>query len=207
LLLLGVIFFTATSSYAQEKAPGKHSVIMANFKLPKTLGNKSFKGLMSGLANIDLVYQYNLANGIGFGTGFTYSYYELNGSAFQGTVIGQMEGYNPFLKIAKRKEITENSYVELSVSGGYNVLNTSGNQCSDVFKQEAFNLTPQLGFYMVSSEFLSFGIVVSYNYFAAEFSPANICMTSFPGIDPGHSIGNSHVFSVGFGFSTYLPTK
>jgi hypothetical protein len=199
--------FFSISSFSQEKAPGEHAVIMANFKLPKTLGNKSFKGLMSGLANIDLIYQYNLANGIGVGAGFSYSYYELNGSIFQGSVVGQMEGYNPFLKIAKRKEMNENSYVELSVSGGYNVLNTSGNQCSDVFKQEAFNLTPQLGFYLLSSEFLSFGIVVSYNYFDAEFSPANICMSSFPGIDPANSIGNSHVFSVGFGFSTYLPTK
>ena len=160
------------SSFSQEKAPGEHSVIMANFKLPKTLGNKSFKGLMSGLATIDLIYQYNLANGIGFGTGFSYSYYELNGSVFQGSVLGQMEGYNPFLKIAKRKEMNENSYVELSVSGGYNVLNTTGNQCSDVFRQEAFNLTPQLGFYMVSSEFLSFGIVVSYNYFDCGIFPS-----------------------------------
>ena len=195
------------SSFSQEKAPGEHAVIMANFKLPKTLGNKSFKGLMSGLANIDLIYQYNLANGIGFGTGFSYSYYELNGSVFQGSVLGQMEAYNPFLKISQRKEMNENSYVELSLSGGYNVLNTTGNQCSGIFRQEAFNVAPQLGFYMVSSEFLSFGIVVSYNYFAAEFSPANICMTSFPGIDPANSVGNSHVFSVGFGFSTYLPTK
>ena len=81
---------------------------MANFKLPKTLGNKSFKGLMSGLANIDLIYQYNLANGIGFGTGFSYSYYELNGSVFQGSVLGQMEAYNPFLKISQRKEMNEN---------------------------------------------------------------------------------------------------
>ena len=201
------IFFSSASIYSQEKAPGEHAVIMSNFKLPKTLGNNSFKGLMSGLANIDLIYQYNLANGIGFGLGFSYSYYELNGSAFQGSVVGQMEGYNPFLKISKRKEMNENSYVELSVSGGYNMLNTSGNQCSGIFKQEAFNVAPQLGFYMVSSEFLSFGIVVSYNYFDAEFSPANICMTSFPGIDPANSIGNSHVFSIGFGFSTYLPTK
>ena len=201
------IFFSSASIYSQEKVPGEHAVIMSNFKLPKTLGNNSFKGLMSGLANIDLIYQYNLANGIGFGLGFSYSYYELNGSAFQGSVVGQMEGYNPFLKISKRKEMNENSYVELSVSGGYNMLNTSGNQCSGIFKQEAFNVAPQLGFYMVSSEFLSFGIVVSYNYFDAEFSPANICMTSFPGIDPANSIGNSHVFSIGFGFSTYLPTK
>ena len=194
-------------SFSQEKAPGEHSLIMANIKKKKTLGNKSFKGLMSGLATIDLVYQYNLANGIGFGTGFSYSYYELNGSVFQSSVLGQMEAYNPFLKISKRTEMNESSYFELSLSGGYNVLNTSGNQCSGIFKQEAFNLSPQLGFYLVSSEFLSFGIVVSYNYFAAEFSPANICMTSFPGIDPANSVGNSHVFSVGFGFSTYLPTK
>ena len=199
--------FFSMSSFSQEKDPGKHAVIMANFKLPKTLGNKSFKGLMSGLATVDLIYQYNLANGIGFGTGFSYSYYELNGSAFQGSVVGQMEGYNPFLKISQRKEINENTFVELSINAGYNFLSTSSNQCSGIFKQEAFNLTPQLGFYMVSSEFLSFGIVVSYNYFDAEFSPANICMTSFPGIDPANSVGNSHVFSVGFGFSTYLLTK
>ena len=96
------------SSFSQEKAPGEHAVIMANFKLPKTLGNKSFKGLMSGLATIDLIYQYNLANGIGFGTGFSYSYYELNGSVFQGSVLGQMEVYNPFLKISQRKEMNEN---------------------------------------------------------------------------------------------------
>ena len=89
---------------------------------------------MSGLANIDLIYQYNLANGAGLGVGFSYSYYELNGSVFQGAVVGQMEGYNPFLKIAKRKGMNENSYIELSISGGYSVLNTSGNQCSDVFK-------------------------------------------------------------------------
>lgn len=204
---MGVLCFAFISSSAQEKVPGEHSVIMFNFKLPKTIGNKSFKGLMSGLANIDLTYQYNLENGFGFGAGFSYSYYDLNGSAFQGSVTGQMEGYNPFLKIAKRKEINEKVYLELSISGGYNVLNTNSNQCSDVFRQDAFNIAPQLGFYMISSEFLSFGVVVSYNYFDAEFSPSNICMTSFPGIDPASSIGNSQVFSVGFGFSTYLPTK
>lgn len=205
--MVGFLCFLSVSSFSQEKVPGKHSVIMFNFKLPKTLGNESFKGLMSGLANIDILYQYNLENGIGFGAGFTYSYYELNGSAFQGNVTGQLEGYNPFMKIAKRKEVSERSFIELSVSGGYNVLNTISNQCSAIFKQEAFNIMPQIGFYMISSEFLSFGIMVSYNYFGAEFSPANICMTSFPGIDPSSSIGNSQVFSVGFGFSTYLPTK
>jgi len=205
--MVGVLCLLTFSSFGQEKTPGEHSVIMFNFKLPKTIANKSYKGLMSGLANIDATYQYNLENGFGFGTGFMYSYYELNGSAFQGSVTGKMEGYNPFIKLSKRKDVNEKSFIELSVSGGYNILNTSSNQCSDIYKQNAFNIMPQLGFYMVSSDFLSFGLIVSYNYFGAEFSPANICMTSFPGIDPGSSIGNSQVFSVGFGFSTYLPTK
>ena len=187
--------------------PGKHSVVSFNFKLPKILGNKAFKGVMSGLANIDLSYQYNLENGIGVGGGFTYSYYELEGSAFQGSVTGQLEGYSPFVKLLKRKMLNEKSYIELSINGGYSFLNTLSNQCEDIYKQQAFNITPQVGYYIVSSEFLSFGIVVSYNYFNSEFSPSNICMSSFPGFNPDSSIGDSHVFAVGFGFSTYLPTK
>lgn len=200
--LLGSIVISS-----QEKVPGKHSVVMFDFKLPKSLANKSFKGLMSGLVNLDVCYQYNLENGLGFGAGFKYSYFELEGTAFQGVVTGQLEGYNPFFKLSKRKILNEKTYLEFSVNGGYNFLNTKSNQCLDVFKQSGGNIMPQIGYYMVSSEFLSFGIVVSYNYLWSGFSPANICMTSFPGFDPSSSIGDTQVFAVGFGFSTYLPSK
>ena len=106
-----------------------------------------------------------------------------------------------------RKTLTEKTYLEISVISGYNFLNTKSNQCTSVYKQEAMNLMPQISYYLISSEFLSFGIILSYNYIWSEFTPANICMDSFPGVAPSNSIGNSQVFGVGFGFSTRFPAK
>ena len=206
LILIGIISLSY-DSYAQPKGKPKHSVIMMDFKLPSPVRNKSFRGVMNGLANVDFVYQYNLPSELGFGAGFMYSYYQVNGNVFQYSMVGKMEGLNPFVKLAKRSELNENMYVEYSLRTGYNIIYSSSNQMHNKYIQKAINVQPGIGFYMKSSDLLSFGLVISYNIIGNQFTPANLGVPYFPGVSNDYNQGVSQIFAIGFGFSTYLPDR
>ncbi len=181
---------------------------MMDFKLPTPLRNRSFKSLMTGLANVDLSYQYQLDNGVCLGGGFKYGYFDVVSPAFTNTkVTGRMEFFNPFVKVAKRNVVNEKAFFEMALNVGYNQIYTKSNQCVDPYVQNGINIEPQLGVYMWSTEYLAFGLIVSYNFIDFEFTPDNLCLDYFPGQTAQSSVGKTQVFGVGFGFFTYIPKK
>lgn len=182
-------------------------MILMDFKLPSPLANKSFRSVMTGLADLDLLYQHKLDHGLGLGVGFNYFYFDVNSNAFQFNVVGKMEGFNPYIKLAKRNKLGENAFFEYSINSGYLKVFSSSNQGPGSYAQEGYNVRPQLGIYLKSGDLVSFGLIASYNYMNFEFTPDNLSLDNFPGNTAENSVGNTQFFSVGFGFSTYIPDK
>ena len=178
-----------------------------NFKLPKTILNPSFKNMIFGVANIDAQLQYEFFDKLEIGVGYKYGYYDVNSLAFQTKVDGQMENHNPFLKIGINNELNERIFMNLSIKGGYNYGFTKINTCNENYLQNSFRLEPEFSIWMYSTENLAFGLLVSYNFWFSEFTPANFCMTNFPGMNPSNSKGIYQVFCAGFGFYTHFPQK
>ena len=178
-----------------------------NFKLPKTILNHSFKNMILGVGNIDAQFQYEFFQKIELGLGYKYGYYDVNSLAFQTKVDGKMENHNPFLKIGYNNRIKDNIFMNFSLKGGYNFSCTNINTCNENYLQKSFRIEPEFSVWMYSNENLAFGLLFSYNFWFAEFTPNNFCMSNFPGMNASNSEGVYQVFCAGFGFYTHFPQK
>ena len=201
------LFFVSIPVFSQEKKVLDQLTFSMNFKLPKTILNPSFKNMIFGVANIDAQLQYEFFDKLEIGIGYKYGYYDVNSLAFQTKVDGQMENHNPFLKIGINNVLNERIFMNLSIKGGYNYGFTKINTCNENYLQNSFRLEPEFSIWMYSTENLAFGLLVSYNFWFSEFTPANFCMTNFPGMNPSNSKGIYQVFCAGFGFYTHFPQK
>jgi hypothetical protein len=74
-------------------------------------------------------------------------------------------------------------------------------------KKSGVSIKPDLTLFIRSSEYLSFGIVFSYQFLLSEFGPSNLCLSDFDGSFATDYIGPSHLFSIGFGFKANIPPK
>lgn len=188
-----------------------HSVIKGDFKLPTPIANRAFRGILNGIADMDLSYNYRLLNNLAFGAGFKYGFWDIDVNSFPSDkVTGKMSILNPFGSVSYVMQQNRQFFIEAGIKVGYNLMNTSGtyNVNSFDFDQTGINFEPKIGLYLQTpSELLSFGLTVNYNYIGAGFSERNLEVDKIPGIDAGVSKGSSQYFSVGFGFYTFLPNK
>ncbi len=199
--------FLVLASYSQEnKFLDKFSVGM-NFKLPKTVQNTTFRKTIYGVGDLEAHFQYKIIPNIEMSIGYKYGYYDVNSLAFQANIDGQMETHTPFLKLAYVNTISDRIFFDVGVKGGYNFSYTNTTNCSTTYNQNAYRIEPELGLYMLSSDLLSFGLILSYNFWFSEFGPEHFCMSSISGMNALESVGFSQTLCVGFGFKTYFPTK
>ncbi len=201
---MGIYF----NSFSQEEGKPTPHGIKLDFKLPTAISNKSFKGVMSGIADIDLAYQYKFKNnGLILSSGVKYGYWTVESSIFSGNVTtGKMDVLQPFLSFGYRSVLNDKMFFEYEFKTGYGWLFTHSNNCSDPFRQENIALEPKISFYYKSSELLYFGVSANYNVINSKFSPNNLCLTNFPGIPLDASGGIYQYFSIGFGFYAIIPS-
>lgn len=206
--------YTSGSKKKKRSNGGKelrHSVIKADFKLPTPIANKAFRSILNGVTDMDLSYNYRLANNFAFGAGCKYGFWDIDVNSFPSNkVTGKMKIINPFVSVSKVFQQNRQFFIETEFKVGYNTMSTTGSFNSNSFNynQTGINLEPKVGFYLQTpSELLSFGLTVNYNYIGAGFSEKNLEVNKVPGIEAGTSSNNSQYFSVGFGFYTFLPNK
>ena len=206
-LLYVLIVFSLGALQAQEnKFLDKFSFGM-NFKLPKTIENTTFRKTIYGVGDLEAHFQYKIIPSIEFSLGYKYGYYDVNSLAFQSSIDGQMETHTPFLKLAYVKEISDKLFFDIGIKAGYNFSFTNTTNCRATFSEYAYRIEPEFGVYMFSTDLLSFGLIVSYNFWFAEFGPQHFCMNSISGMNASESVGVYQTFCAGFGFKTYFPSK
>jgi hypothetical protein len=217
LMIIGTASFgqyTSGSKKSKRNNGGKqphHSVIKGDFKLPTPISNKAFRGVLNGVTDMDLSYNYRLTSDFAFGVGFKYGFWDIDVNSFPSDkVTGKMTVLNPFISVSKIFKQNRQFFIETELKFGYNSMNTIGTYNVNTFdyNQTGINFEPKIGLYLQTpSELLAFGLTINYNYIGAGFSEQNLEVDKIPGIDAGTNNGNSQYFSVGFGFYTFLPNK
>lgn len=207
LIVICTILSVSTSFGQEEGTPTPHAIRM-DFKLPTALSNRSFKSVMSGLADIDLTYQYHLENiNLIFGGGVKYDFWNLESGVFTNDIVtGKLEVITPQLSIGYRSIIGEKAFIDYEILGGYANIITSSNKLAARYNQSGVIVTPKLSFYLKATNLLYFGASLNYAFMDATFTPDNVGLTSFPASDPKQNIGKYQYFSVGFGFHAIIPT-
>ena len=194
-------------SYSQEnKFLDKFSFGMS-FKLPKTIQNTIFRKTIYGVGDLDAQFNYKVIPNLEFSLGYKYGYYDVNSVAFQSNIDGQFETHLPFIKLSYINDVSDRIFIDFGVRSGYNFSATKTTNCSTNFLQNAFRVEPELGVYMLSTDLLSFGLVISYNLWFAEFTPQHFCMNSISGMNASESVGIYQTFCAGFSFKTYFPQR
>lgn len=203
-----ILFFLPLLTWGQEEGTPTPSSIKLDFKLPTALANKSFKGIMSGLADVDLGYHYHFENiHLLAGIGVKYGYWNLESANFPNDVVtGRMEIVTPMVSLGYRSIVGEKSFLDFELNGGYGRIFTSSNDCPNKYAQDAVIISPKISLFLKGSDLLYFGANLGYTYMGAEFTPDNLCMTSFPAGNESFNKGNYQYFSVGFGFYAIIPS-
>jgi len=208
ILFLSIILLSFGTIKAQKEGEPTPHIFKIDFKLPTATANRSFKGVMSGLADIDFCYQYQFKEiGLFINGGMKYSYWNLESTLFSGTVVtGKLEILQPFGSIGYRHEFSDKVFLESELKGGYSFVNSNANTLTSTYKQKALAIEPKFGFYYKSSDLTAVGLTLNYNIITTNFTPDNIGQPNFPGMTPDASNGNYQYFSIGFGIYGIIPT-
>src|SRR5690606_725902 len=132
-----------------------------------------------------------------FGAGCKYDYWRIEvGNFSNDVVIGKMDVLMPMINVGYKATITDKTYAEFELEGGYGWLLTHSNKRSGAYEQKTFIVSPKVGLYMKANDILYFGLMFNYVYMGAEFTPENINVSSFPAAVPSQNIGKYQYFSV-----------
>lgn len=195
-------------SLAQEEGEPTPHAIKMDFKLPTAISNRSFKNIMSGLADIDLAYQYHFEKiHLIAGIGVKYGYWNLEPGSFTNDVVsGRLEILSPQVNLGYRSVLGEKSFMDYEIYAGYGKILTNSNKCPDVYSQEGPIISPKISFYIRGTDLLYFSAAVNYTFMNASFTPDNLCMTTFPSGISEDNVGKYQYFGIGFGFYAIIPS-
>lgn len=175
-----------------------------DFKLPTSVTNTSFKGIMGGLADLNGTVTYRVLPKLEVGIGVKYSYFEVNTKAFQTSVNGQMELFGANASIVYTTEMNETWSFEGFLHAGPQKGISKSNLFSGSYKQNSIFIQPGFGIYVKSSENLSFGLTSGYSITTNGFTPDNLGLDNFPSLSAETSKGSIGYFSIGFGFKARI---
>ena len=196
-----LVILTHFSSFAQKESKFYGSL---DFKLPTSVTNTSFKGIMGGIADVNGNVTYRVSNRFEAGLGLKYGYFEVNSKAFQTNVTGRIEFLGINGSFLFTTELNENWFFEALFSGGPQKALTTTNLATSKYIQNSFYAQPGIGIYIKSSENLSFGLTSSYTFTTNPFTPKNLNLENFPSLSPETSNGTIGFFSIGFGFKARI---
>jgi len=207
-LLAIFIVMSCNSVHAQNTGKAIPS-FQGSFELPSPLKNDAFKGVMSGLSNINLGIQFPIFRGVFIGVGGKHQYYNVNDLAIPEKINGDLQMLAPVLKLGVDMPMSDKSHAELSIAASYNFIRAKSQTCLDnsgfdTHTTTGIGVEPKLVIYMASTDKLRFGIILSYSIIMDEFGADDFCLTRFSGYADSASKGSYQIFSVGFGFSASL---
>jgi len=207
-----VIAFNLTGQDREREKEKERPFFKGSFQLPTTIANHSFKTLMSGVSDVGFSFNVPVSKSMHLGIVLQHSYLTFNDLAIPERTNASMQIAGTGLVVGYTVSTSEKFSIEFAVNGGYSYMLTSSETClqstgNKMHKKSGVSIKPDLTLFIRSSEYLSFGIVFSYQFLLSEFGPSNLCLSDFDGSFATDYIGPSHLFSIGFGFKANIPPK
>jgi len=179
--------------------------------LPNAFVNKLYKTIMQGLVCVAPSYQYTLKNGLSFGTGLHYTYYNVNQFRVPTKIYGGIHTGAVFLKIGHEKFWTERIGTDIGFRFGYlqSITKTDALQQQGLrFRRtEAIFLEPTIAFVISSDVNSSYRLSVGYPIYGWGFKPWTIGVNSSMGYDVSEYKKASSSLTISFGYTFYFNGK
>lgn len=198
--------------WGQQNKDGEYRPFFkGGFQLPSTLSNRSFNRLISGVSDVDLSFHVPLKSDFSLGLAVNHSYMTFNDIAIPEKTDANFQYAAALLSATYTFKPNEKVNIDVALNGGYSLIFIKSQTCKDTgaerLNQSGLIVKPNVGIFIKSTDYLSFGLLVSYTYLNHEFGPDELCLTNFSGFDERDYSGNSTIFSVGFGFKSIIPQK
>ena len=182
-----------------------------DFRLPTPIANRSFRGLINGIADLNLSSQFTIVNNVTLGGQFKFAYYKVNDLKTPEVTDGKMQFMTLKLKLGYEKFMTERAYYDLSIKAGYGIVNIHSKSCEAALDgtgrsvDQGFTFEPAFGLYLISDDNLSFGLIVSYTWLGDDFNALDLCLNSTSNVIlDSDNVGAYQAISVGFGAAVYI---
>jgi hypothetical protein len=176
--------------------------------LPVSLANEVFKGIMQGLVNGSILYNYTLKNSISFGAGVNYTYFNVNEFKVNEPLFGGMHTPAAFLKIGLEKFHSSNFGTDFSIKVGYaeSFITTNLNRENgvDPYRVSSTYFEPIIGLILVGDEETAFKFNFSFATYGFGFRPNYLGLKSNAGYDPVDFTKVVTHISVGFSYVHYF---
>lgn len=210
--ILFVSLFLSTACFSQNKEAEYRPYFKGSFQLPTPLANRSFNRLVNGISDIDFSFHVPVYEDLHMGLMLEHSYMAFQDVAIPERTNANLQFTGALLNIGYTFHPSEKIAIELDLNGGYDFILINSETCKQatgksLHTDEAIIIKPQLGFFMQSSDLLSFGLTFSYAYIGSEFGPDKLCLNAFSGFENVDYLGNYQIFAVGFGFKSIIPRK
>ena len=209
LILLLSIIFSIENSKAQKIDPDDSFTF--ELCLPNSFVNKPYKTIMQGLVSASPYYQYSLKNGISFGAGIHYSYFNINQFRMPVRIFGGIHTGATFIKLGHEKFWTERFGTDIGCKVGYlqsyavsDLLRTSGIQ---YVKNEALFIEPTIGLVLTADVNSSYRLTVGYPLYGYTFTPWMIGYDSKLGYSDSEYSKTCSFLNVGFAYTFYFNGK
>jgi hypothetical protein len=202
LILLGSVFTAQTQIDFVPNTSFKVEV-----GLPNNLSNVAFRELMQGLVVITPSYQYTFNNSISLGAGICYGFFNVNEFKNNIEMSGSMHITGVFAKVGSEK-FYGNFGVDYGIRVGYSnnffTTNTNEETRGKPYSNDGMFVEPTLGLALMATEKTSFRLALAYSLHSLKFTPYQMGVSKFTGIDPAQLDRITSFFTIGFGYSYYF---
>lgn len=208
ILLFLIVPFTVFSQRSEKPKPFFKGV----FQLPNGTSNFAFKKLMGGVSDVGLSLNFPIGERFHAGVVLEHTYFTFDDLSIPERTNATMQMPGASVTVGYTVPSSEKLNIEFAMNVGYSYMLTASETCLDstgskYHVQNGLHLRPNVGFYLITNEYLSFGLTLSYSVYMSEFSPANICVPEFSGYQNSDYSGNYQMFAIGFGFRTSLASR
>ena len=204
---LFLISFLLTSTVFGQSMRPKAS-FQVGIGLPVNLTNKVFKGIMQGLVNGSLLYNYTFKNALSVGAGVNYTYFDVNRFKVAEPLFGGIHSPAVFLKAGHERFHTSNFGTDISVKFGaaQHAISTNLNREKgiDPLLITSSYIEPIFSLIMLSDEKTAFKFNFSYAIYGFGFQPNQLGLKTNNGYDPKDFSDNSTYISFGFSYVHYF---
>lgn len=206
LIILSILLSSVLTAQSQVDFDPKGS-FKVEVGLPNNVSNYAFRDLMQGLVVVTPSYQYTFDNTLSVGAGLRYGFFNVNEFKNNIDMAGGMHIAGLFAKVGREK-FYGNLGVDYGVRVGYsfNFFDTNKNEelRGKPYVNDGLFVEPTLGLSLMSTEKTSFRLALGYAMHSFEFTPNQLGIEQFSGMDQSKLDKLTSYFTIGFGYSFYF---
>lgn len=206
-----LVFFATSVLNASAQSIDPDDSFTIELGLPNAFVNKLYKTIMQGLVCVAPSYQYTLKNGLSFGTGLHYTYYNVNQFRVPTKIYGGIHTAAAFVKIGHEKFWTERIGTDIGLRVGYlqSITRTDALEAQGIRfrRSEALFWEPTVAFVITGDVNSSYRLSFGYPIYGWGFKPWTIGVTSSMGYDTAEYAKACSSLTVSFGYTFYFNGK